>query len=259
MCRVGFGALCCALAVLITPTEDVQADRLPIRVALYGDSIGEETSHYLSAAIEVRLGSAIELDRNVYGGTNACDFLEAADNDVHEPMPQIIVIIFTGNAFTPCMQKTDGSGPLDGPERIRKTVDDSIAVAARFPDSQVLLVGYARSEWMQVSTERGGSTSRTDMINGLLETAVVGTDWTYVDGGAALLYRGRFAKLLPCTDRDPHASCRNGRVHVRADDGMHLCPRDVTVVGGALGVCPVHNSGAMRLAHQIASGVQLGS
>ena len=66
----------------------------------------------------------------------------------------------------------------------------------------------------------------------------------YVDAGQAVLDGGRFTATLPCLPSEgPAEGCVDGRIPVRALDGLHLCP--VRTSQGS-DRCPVYSSGAAR-------------
>jgi hypothetical protein len=66
----------------------------------------------------------------------------------------------------------------------------------------------------------------------------------YVDAGQAVLDRGRFAATLPCLPSEGEAEgCADGRIRVRALDGLHFCP---VRTGPGNDRCPVYSGGAVR-------------
>ena len=59
---------------------------------------------------------------------------------------------------------------------------------------------------------------------------------------------GRFTQTLPC---DPGEPCGpDGRIVVRAPDGVHFCPHPTEPAG----LCAVYSSGARRFGYAVASG-----
>ena len=66
----------------------------------------------------------------------------------------------------------------------------------------------------------------------------------FVDAGQAVLDRGRFTATLPCLPSEGAGDgCVDGRIPVRALDGLHLCPMRTSLGDNR---CPVYSSGAAR-------------
>ena len=219
--------------------------RPTLRVALYGDSIGEEIAVPLRFLLGAD-GFDVVFDQNTFGGTSACDWLHEADADARSFHPDVVVTLFIGNDMTPCMHP--GGRTLSPAEAARRTAMDSNAIAARFPDALVVRVGGPRSRADQAELDAGGA-SKPDLVNGLLARTTVG-HLAYVDAGAAVYRAGRYADTLPCASFD--GMCVAGRVTVRAPDGVHLCPAAPVARAGVLPSCEVESPGATRMAMAIA-------
>ena len=66
----------------------------------------------------------------------------------------------------------------------------------------------------------------------------------YVDAGRAVVEGDRFTATLPCLPSEgPAEGCVDGRIRVRALDGVHFCP---VREGPGTDHCPVYSSGAVR-------------
>jgi len=206
------------------------------RVVLVGDSIAEEAAPYLKPA----LGETQLVERD-YGGTAPCDWLEA---DVPANEDDAVVISFTGNSFTPCMEDGAG-GHLQGQALIDKYQADLAALVERVRESgaPVVLVGQP---------ERGPGADGADEVAGIndIYRALARDDGvSFVDAGAAVeTPDGGYAADLPCLPGEDECG-PNGRNAVRSDDGVHLCP------GASRAPCPVYSSGAFRFAGAIAEAI----
>jgi hypothetical protein len=73
----------------------------PPTVIVYGDSLTFQSASYINAVIEQQRPGWRVIDRDL-GGTALCDWLPAmaADSGLNA---RVVVIQFSGNAFTPCM------------------------------------------------------------------------------------------------------------------------------------------------------------
>jgi len=221
----------------------------PLRFALYGDSIGEEIYPYLAFfASTVR---SVVIDRNVYGGTNACDWFDEAERDARSFRPDIVITMFVGNDFTPCTRPT---GHDETPGTIAwRTVADTNALASLFPESvPVYRVGYARSAMQQEAFDASGAGNKVDGIRYLLAMSS-SNRMHYIDGSEVLLEDGRYTDTLPCSILDGTNCGDDGRIQVRAAGRVHLCPAVSSSQAGVINRCPVHSSGAARLAVHILS------
>ena len=109
-------------------------------VLLLGDSLAHEAAPYLDRQLR-----DIALVERHYGGTAPCDWL---DDDLSAPPDGVVVISFSGNSMTPCMD--DGAGGfLHGRALIDKYRSDLRLLVAKVssPSTGVVLVGQPeRSE-----------------------------------------------------------------------------------------------------------------
>ncbi len=219
----------------------------PLRVAVYGDSIGSEIFPYL--AFFANADREVTFDRNVFGGTNACDWFAEAERDARRFDPDVVITVFVGNDFTSCARASGQD--QTAVEVAWKTVADTNALASFFADDvPVYRVGYARGVRQQRRIDESGIGNRVDVIRYLLATS--STDrLRYVDGSEALLENGRYSKTLPCSVFDADNCGDDGRIRVRAVDGVHLCPTVSRSRSGVISTCAVHSSGAARLAAHV--------
>jgi hypothetical protein len=156
------------------------------------------------------------------------------------------VLVFSGNAFTPCM---DGVAPRSPQYYARYTTDTEQAIgifaAAR---THVFLVGTP------INQSSVAGWDRLDTIYRQLAQADP-LAVTYVDAGAAVESpSGGFTWRLPCLSIEP--SCGpNGTNVVRAPDGAHFCPDGVPATAGVTGPCDEYSPGAFRFALAMESAV----
>ena len=84
-------------------------------VDLFGDSLGYQAEPYLDMFL-AETGTYV-VSNNTYGGTATCDWLGRMA-DAAADHPEAAVLVFSGNAFTPCMEGiTVRSLPAAGPRR----------------------------------------------------------------------------------------------------------------------------------------------
>jgi hypothetical protein len=231
-------------------SANVTTSSLPPRpkIIFYGDSIGTEVNWFLPRYIREHTGGTVYL--RTFGGTNACKWIEDAQRDQYLDA-DIVLMVFTGADFVTCMQKN--GKPLRDLVRIYKTVHDSKQLASMFPNAQVFFIGYARSEVEQLQLDRG-KTPLSSILNTLFKIAAQEQpNWHYLDGESPLYLNGRWSERLACKWFDQRA-CENGTVQVRAPDGAHMCPGEAALDGLTVH-CSMHNSGAIRLMHQIVRSV----
>jgi hypothetical protein len=72
----------------------------PEQVDLFGDSLGYQAEPYLDMFFAEAHDYNVAND--TYGGTATCDWLSRMAAAAAE-RPQIAILVFSGNAFTPCM------------------------------------------------------------------------------------------------------------------------------------------------------------
>jgi hypothetical protein len=219
------------------------------RVILYGDSLAFESRDFF--ALAVQSGSDVEVVDRTFGGTAICDRLDRMRRDLHDLQPTAVVLEFVGNNVTDCMRGP--TGPLTGDELVRKYRDDARIATEIFAGAGV------RVYWM------GGPTAQaadfTDVRRVYEEVAARLTFATpplprvrYVDAGQAVLDGGRLTATLPCLPSEgPGDGCVDGRIPVRALDGLHFCPVRTSEGGDR---CPVYSSGAARFGLAMAQAVR---
>ena len=94
-----------ALVVALLAGSTLTGCSLKPIVLVFGDSLVSESR----AMIGFQFGDAYDVRIVAHGGTALCDWAEIIVGDVRDLQPKVVVIAFTGNALTECMQNSDGS------------------------------------------------------------------------------------------------------------------------------------------------------
>ena len=222
------------------------------RVILYGDSLAFEARDAFALALQ--RGGDIEVVDRTFGGTAICDRLDRMRQDLHDLQPVAVVLEFAGNNVTRCMQGPDG--PMTGAALAQKYRDDARAATAVFAGAGVDVY------WMgapPIATVQAGD---FDLVRRVYEAEPGGAAPAtpafgrveYVDAGRAVVEGDRFTATLPCLPSEGTAEgCVDGRIAVRALDGVHFCP---VRTGPGTDHCPAYSSGAVRFGLAMAGPVR---
>jgi hypothetical protein len=210
-------------------------------VDLFGDSLGYQAEPYLDMFF-AETGN-YSVSNNTFGGTATCDWLGKMAAAAAEH-PQAAVLVFSGNAFTPCM---DGVA-LRSPQYYDLYTTDTEQAIGIFSAARahVFLVGTPVDESSAVGWDRlDGIYRQLAQANPLAVT--------YVDAGAAVESpSGEFTWQLPCMSMEPSCGA-NGTNIVRSPDGIHFCPDGTPATAGVTGPCDEYSPGAFRFALAIVS------
>jgi hypothetical protein len=215
----------------------------PRTVDLFGDSLGYQAAPYVNLFFET---GHYTVSNNTFGGTATCDWLSrmVAAAAGH---PQAAVLVFSGNAFTPCMGGVTVRS-LQYYDLYLAYTEQAIRIFAAV-GAHVFLVGTPIDE----SSAAGWD--RLDDIYRLLAQAYP-LSVTYVDAGAAVESPGGgFTWQLPCMSIEPSCGA-NGTNVVRSPDGIHFCPNGNAANWGVTGPCDEYSPGAFRFALAIVSAVR---
>jgi hypothetical protein len=226
-------------------SEATRAASAPVRgtTDLFGDSIGYQAEPYLDILFAK---AGYRLSNYTFGGTATCDWLgkmasAAADH------PEAAVLVFSGNAFTPCM---DAVAP-------RSTLFYYLYIA--YTEQAIRIFSAAGTHVFLVGTpiDRLSVAGWDDLDHIYQELAWANPhDVTYVDAGAAVESPGgRFTWQLPCMRMEPSCGA-NGTNVVRAPDGVHFCPDGTPSTRGVTGPCDEYSPGAFRFALAIVKAVR---
>jgi hypothetical protein len=212
-------------------------------VDLFGDSLGYQAEPYLDMFFAEARNYSVS--NNTYGGTATCDWLSkmAAAATEH---PQAAVLVFSGNAFTPCMEGV----ALWSSQYYDLYLDDTNRAIGIFSavGAHVFLVGTPIDESSVAGWDR-----LDRMYRQLAQANPLAV--TYVNAGAAVETPSRgFTWQLPCMRIEPSCSA-NGMNVVRSPDGIHFCPDGTPASAGVTGPCNEYSPGAFRFALAIVSAV----
>jgi hypothetical protein len=213
------------------------------QVVLFGDSLGYQAEPYLDMFFEQTHNYTVS--NYTYGGTATCDWLSrmvaaAADR------PQAALLVFSGNAFTPCMDGVTLRSPQYY-DLYTTYTEQAIGIFSAV-GAHVFLVGTPVDE-----SSVAGWDQLDDIYRQLAQANPLTV--TYVDAGAAVeTVAGRFTWRLACMSIEP--SCGpDGTNVVRSPDGIHFCPDGRPAARGVTAPCDEYSPGAFRFALAIVSAV----
>jgi hypothetical protein len=235
-------ALVAMTVLLATAVVVVTTGRTNGRVILYGDSLAFEARDVFTLSLQ--RGSDVEVVDRTFGGTAICDRLDGMRRDLHDLQPSAVVLEFVGNNLTLCMGGP--YGPLTGDDLLQKYRHDARSAIEIFAGAGV------RVYWMgapsTATAEEGafaGVRRGYEAESGRLTFPTPPLPRVrYVDAGQAVLDHGQFAVTLPClTSEGAGEGCVDGRIPVRAPDGLHFCPARMEPGDDR---CPIYSGGAVR-------------
>jgi hypothetical protein len=247
MRRLGLGLVAVALVVIGVRVPDAHAASpsarrarggatsaafVPTRVSLFGDSL----SYQSKAAFTTRMERRAPGDLNISArpGAAMCDDRSAILEDLLRRRPQVLVLEYSGNSFTGCMRDAAGALLVIGSTTWRdRYVDDLRAVmtVASVTDTKVLWATAPPVHHLAAPEnyprELAAAARKFSATHHRLEV---------VDTGDALeSTEHTFAPTLPCR-ADERTFCVDGRIKVRAADGLHFdCVGSIDVYGGCIG------------------------
>jgi hypothetical protein len=212
-------------------------------VDLFGDSLGYQAEPYLDTFFTQTHEYAVS--NYTYGGTATCDWLSTMARASAE-RPQVAVFVFSGNAFTPCMDGVNAGSPQYYDLYTNYTAQ-AIGIFSAV-GAHVFLVGTPVDE-----TPAAGWDHLDDIYRQLAQANPLAV--TFVDAGASVeTARGGFTWALPCISIEP--SCGPGGSNiVRSPDGIHFCSDGTPASRGVTGPCDKYSAGAFRFALAMAIAV----
>jgi hypothetical protein len=209
---------------------------VPARLVLVGDSLAQEVTPLLQLLVP-----QLPLTPKFWGGTAPCDWVST---DLEADPTSVVVITFTGNSLTPCMEDGAG-GHLDDQALVDRYGDDVGALLdqARRAGARVVLVGQPRR------APSFDDDAEVEGLNDLYRSLAAAHPFvSFVDAGATVeTPDGQYTDRLPCTTFDTDCAA-DGTTVVRGD-GVHFCP-DV-----GKNPCDIWASGAFRFGMAIAGAV----
>ncbi len=161
-------------------------------VVLYGDSLAWEAEDAFVGAFVGR--PEVQVVTRTYGGTAICDWFDEMQADAAVLSPGAVVLEFTGNTLTPCMQDATGRGLIDEAAWAKYRTDAQIAIGIfAATDTRVFLAGSPISRAQELTGDYHGG-----VINAMY-AAIAGQHpgVSYVDAGAAVLDHGHWTAALP--------------------------------------------------------------
>jgi hypothetical protein len=234
---------------------------LPLRVELWGDSISGQAAPNIAFV----LGESHKVISRLhtFGGSALCDWFQDMRNELNPANPdafhpQVAVIQFSGDAFTPCMHDANGVA-YSGQALVNKYALDSGLVIALFGKAKIPV--YFVSTPVSAGQARQGYVGLLPidaMFSTLPARYPAGHIARYIDGASPLEWHGRYSATLPCL---PWETCTGHwpdgtkTVVVRQADGTHFCPVTETVNPDGSKTCPVFMPGAQRFATAIAASI----
>ena len=212
-------------------------------IDLFGDSLGYQAEPYLDMFF-TQAGN-YSVSNNTFGGTATCDWLTkmaaaAADH------PQAAVLVFSGNAFTPCMNGVALRSPAYY-DLYTTDTEQAIGIFSAV-GTHIFLVGTPIDQSSLAGWDR-----LDDIYRQLAQANPLAV--TYVNAGAAVESpTGAFTWDLPCMSIEPSCGA-NGTNVVRSPDGIHFCPDGTPSTRGVTGPCDEYSPGAFRFALSIVGAV----
>jgi hypothetical protein len=218
----------------------------PVRVIDYGDSLAMEAGNFFNYF----LGPSATVVNRSYGGTSPCTWAADMWHEAGNFVPQAMVMQFSGDAFSPCMQG-HAPGTLGYYFKYAADTEDVIALFNAV-GARVYIAGYPVSlsspPWWNVLNQVFAA------------VAAQHPNAVFVDAGASLEANGNFTWTLPCAFFEPcGVPCKNqavvpGSNCVRDPAGAHTCPDGNETFTGFTGYCDEWSSGAFRYGLAMASG-----
>jgi hypothetical protein len=218
------------------------------QVSLYGDSLAFQAAPAFQREMSAR--TAGKVTTAAFPMTALCDYRDEILVDLLRNRPWTLVLEFSGNAMTPCMRDSAGSLLAIGSSAWRdRYVADlrSLMTIANLTDTTVV--------WA-TAPPVGRASNPVDyprLLAAAVRALAVAEPRLHVaDTGASLTESGHtFTPTLPCGP-DEAAVCVDGRVSVRASDGLHFDCHGAPGTMGAVGECLGYSAGARRYGEAIA-------
>jgi hypothetical protein len=234
------GGLVALVALLVGLACEPPRDGPP-KVVLIGDSMAREARHDLATDAKAK---GLDLRLDVRGQAAPCS-QERAVLDALAERPRVVAVQWAGNA-----RFTAGCTTAFEVHEVVAEYRASLLriIAARKPGTTVALVGIhpiLQAPWDKTWKPLD------DLYR---KTAADVDDISYVNVNPTIAPDRRFARTLPCNDRErSQGRCGQhgapaGHVVVRDPDGFHFCPVRYQL---STGTCPVASPGAARYATAI--------
>jgi hypothetical protein len=162
--------------------------------------------------------------------------------------PQVAVIQFSGDAFTPCMKDANGVAYSDQ-ALVNKYAADSATAIALFTAAKIpvyfVTTPISRGQAAQGAV---GNTALGVMYSKLPQLFRSNPLVRFADAATAVEWHGHYTDTLPCQKGETctgHWADGTPTVVVRQADGTHFCPVKEVIVNGNTS-CPAPMPGARR-------------
>ena len=230
-----------ALVTTVTLAPLAQSAEAPL-VAIYGDSLVEEAKPYLHRLAGELTGRSFKV-RGAPGGA-LCDLLPEIREDAGRIRPAAVILSFSGNAFTTCMQDAQGKR-LQGDALVAKyRADAEAAIAALGPTGAPI---WLASSPISFTAQRDGDDTVVKLAATWRSLDAKYPQVHFASAAHAVLEKGAWTLHKPCLTNEPctgPVDAQGRRLNqVRAHDTGHFCP--VPYPAGTTD-CPAHASGALR-------------
>lgn len=252
-------------------------------VYVYGDSLTWESQDYINFLANTKFDTRVIS----MGGTAVCDYSNSIVSDAERDRPAMVVLAFTGNAMTQCMNGFSTETAI-----ATKYIRDLTAIAERLKavsvplalvtpppglkrensiattsgiDAQAVL-NSSDSAQFGTQSESGyrigqlppGYSSHTGLLvktyrDWVDSFRLRGYDVGIVDGTTPFMTpSGAWTKVQPCLPYETAAvGCTNGTIDVRGGDMTHFCPEVSSSNNGVVVGCSKWSSGSWRYAAAI--------
>jgi hypothetical protein len=215
-------------------------------VVVYGDSLTWESQSYIPGLAAEK---GVQVTQHSFVATAVCDWFPDMWKRLPQERPDVVVFAFFGNSWTPCMRDGHG-GWYQGADKAKKYARDTEAATAiaLASGAKVVLVGAPRSRDQMSDPQWDGVRDAYRAIARRHPARV-----SFRDAGEDIAPDQTYAATQPClpreramVERDGNRPCHNGRIIVRAPDGLHFCPHGLDNAIGQPGHCPRYMSGGYR-------------
>jgi hypothetical protein len=221
-------------------------DADPARVSLFGDSLTYQArAAFLAETVPLGVRFVTVSTRP---GAALCDDRDAIVRDLTSKRPDLLVLEYSGNSFTPCMTDERGGQLTIGSrmwrERYREDLDRIATIAASTGTDVV----WATAPPVEKIGTPPDYPARIEAI----ARAVADRDprVRVADTGAAVAAQDGFARTLPCRPDEVALCGADDRIAVRAEDRLHFdCIGTIDFMGGCIG----YSAGARRYGAALAA------
>jgi hypothetical protein len=218
-----------------------------IRISLFGDSLTYQARNAFlagTAPLGVRLATV-----STRPGAALCDDRDEIVRHLASKRPDLLVLEYSGNSFTPCMTAAGGAQLPIGSRAWRDRYRDDLERVVTMAASTGTEVVWATAPPVERFGAPPDYPARIATV--VHEVAEHAPNVRVADTGRALAGRDGYSPTLPCRP-DEAALCRDARIVVRDADGLHFdCIGTIDVLGGCLG----YSAGARRYGDALAATV----